>query len=98
VGGVRNSWHLRGRAIAIARRTGVSHAAIAAAFRAAGYTLIESLDEGDHSHFAFGGARSSRPDSPALNAVAPAQQLASEMTDWGIVTVSTRRGRGRAGR
>ena len=54
VGGVRNSWHLSGRAIDIARRPGVRHADIAAAFRAAGYALIESLDEGDHSHFAFG--------------------------------------------
>lgn len=53
VGGVRNSWHLSGRAIDIARGPGVSHAQIAAAYRAAGYRLIESLDEGDHSHFAF---------------------------------------------
>jgi hypothetical protein len=56
VGGVRNSFHLSGRAIDIARRAGVSHSAIAAAFRHAGYNLIESLDEGDHSHFAFGSA------------------------------------------
>src|SRR3989337_178954 len=54
VGGVRNSFHLSGRAIDIARRPGVSHGQIAAAFRNAGYRLIESLDEGDHSHFAFG--------------------------------------------
>ena len=45
---------LSGRAIDIARRPGVRHADIAAALRAAGYVLIESLDEGDHSHFAFG--------------------------------------------
>ncbi|MEO7634303.1 MAG: D-Ala-D-Ala carboxypeptidase family metallohydrolase [Sphingomicrobium sp.] len=54
VGGVRNSYHLSGRAIDIARRPGVSHASIAAAYRNAGYALVESLDEGDHSHFAFG--------------------------------------------
>jgi hypothetical protein len=54
VGGVRNSFHLSGRAIDIARRPGVSHSAIAAAYRSAGYHLAESLDEGDHSHFAFG--------------------------------------------
>ena len=54
VGGVRNSFHLSGRAIDIARRPGVRHADIAAALRAAGYVLVESLDEGDHSHFAFG--------------------------------------------
>jgi hypothetical protein len=56
VGGVTNSYHLSGRAIDIARRAGVRHAQIESAYRAAGYRLIESLDEGDHSHFAFGGA------------------------------------------
>ena len=81
VGGVRNSYHLSGRAIDIARRPGVSHTQIAAAFRNAGYHLIESLDEGDHSHFAFGfgGARGPRV------AVAPTK---SELTQWGVVTVS----------
>lgn len=54
VGGAPNSFHLAGRAIDIARRPGVRHADIEAAFRKAGYWLIESLDEGDHSHFAFG--------------------------------------------
>ncbi|WP_438853207.1 D-Ala-D-Ala carboxypeptidase family metallohydrolase, partial [Brevundimonas nasdae] len=59
VGGVANSFHLVGRAIDIARRPGVRHADIAASFRNAGFILIESLDEGDHSHFAFalGGVR-----------------------------------------
>jgi hypothetical protein len=56
VGGMPNSYHLRGRAIDIARRPGVSHSQIATVLRAAGYNLIESLDEGDHSHFAFGPA------------------------------------------
>lgn len=54
VGGVPNSFHLHGRAIDIARRPGVRHAQLEAAFRKAGYQIIESLDEGDHSHFAFG--------------------------------------------
>ena len=54
VGGAPNSFHLAGRAIDIARRPGVRHADIEAAFRKAGFWLIESLDEGDHSHFAFG--------------------------------------------
>ena len=54
VGGVANSYHLQGRAIDIARRPGVTHAQIAAALHRAGLTMIESLDEGDHSHFAFG--------------------------------------------
>jgi hypothetical protein len=40
----------------------VSHARIAAALTAAGFRLIESLDEGSHSHFAFGPiARRSTP-------------------------------------
>jgi hypothetical protein len=54
VGGAENSYHLHGRAIDIARRPGVRHAEIDLAYRKAGYVLIESLDEGDHSHFAFG--------------------------------------------
>lgn len=68
VGGVRNSYHLVGRAIDIARRPGVRHYQIAAALRAAGYVLVESLDEGDHSHFAFGSGY-----VPTM----PAQQIAS---------------------
>ncbi|MBW0144411.1 D-Ala-D-Ala carboxypeptidase family metallohydrolase [Sphingomicrobium clamense] len=55
VGGAPNSYHLRNRAIDIARRPGVTHRQIDAAYRAAGYRLVESLDEGDHSHFAFAG-------------------------------------------
>ena len=57
VGGVQNSYHLSGRAIDIARRPGVTHRQIDAALRMAGYNLVESLDEGDHSHFAFGTAK-----------------------------------------
>jgi hypothetical protein len=53
VGGAPNSFHLSGRAIDIARRPGVRHAQVDAAFRKAGFVLLESLDEGDHSHLAF---------------------------------------------
>ncbi len=53
VGGVPNSWHLFGRAMDIARRPGVRHAEVAAELRRQGFHLLESLDEGDHSHFAF---------------------------------------------
>ena len=56
VGGVANSYHLQGRAIDVARKPGVSHDQIVAALRRAGYVMIESLDEGDHSHFAFAAA------------------------------------------
>jgi hypothetical protein len=53
VGGVPNSYHLLDRAIDVARRPGVTHRQIEAALRKAGYQLVESLDEVDHSHFAF---------------------------------------------
>lgn len=82
VGGVRNSFHLSGRAIDIARRPGVSHAQIAAAFRNAGYYLIESLDEGDHSHFAFG----SVPRMMMARAYKPAGQ--GNATQWRVVTAA----------
>ena len=63
VGGVHNSYHLSGQAIDIARRLGVSHGQIVAAYRNAGYAMIEALDEGDHTHLAFGTphARGPRP-------------------------------------
>jgi hypothetical protein len=70
VGGVPNSYHLRGAAIDVARKPGVSHRQIAAALHAAGLSLIESLDEGDHSHFAFG------PVMPA-NRLSPSQPAAA---------------------
>jgi hypothetical protein len=79
VGGVPNSYHLRGRAIDIARRPGVSHSQIAAAYRAAGYSLAESLDEGDHSHFAFGPPKRLGPQ-PQMVAV-----KSGEKTEWRIV-------------
>src|SRR3954465_1909553 len=62
VGGVPNSYHLLGRAIDIVRRKGITHHQIQAAVRGAGYSLIEPLDEGHHSHFAF---------APSVAAVAP---------------------------
>ena len=85
VGGVRNSFHLSGRAIDIARRRGVTHGQIAAAYRNAGYYLIESLDEGDHSHFAFGSApRRSIPIARPAE-----QQAGSSGTNWRIVTAAS---------
>ena len=81
VGGVANSYHLRGKAIDIARRPGVSHWQVAAAFRSAGYSLAESLDEGDHSHFAFG--------TPRRRSIQPQAQMVAvksgEKTEWRIV-------------
>ena len=84
VGGVRNSWHLSGRAIDIARRPGVTHAQIAVAFRNAGYHLMESLDEGDHSHFAFGGSGGRYVSS--AQTVRSASAAAS--TQWKIVSAA----------
>jgi hypothetical protein len=83
VGGVPNSYHTHGRAIDIARRPGVSHWQIAAAFRAAGYRLIESLDEGDHSHFAFAFGPLARPAEIA------AKPKSQEVTTWGVVTAAS---------
>ena len=81
VGGVRNSFHLVGRAIDIARRSGVRHADIEAAYRRAGFTLVESLDEGDHSHFAFGSGR------PAPRFLTPAiTTAATSETKWRMVS------------
>ena len=81
VGGVANSYHLSNRAIDIARRPGVRHGQIAAAYRDAGYSLAESLDEGDHSHFAFG--------PPKRRSIRPQAQMVSvksgEKTEWRII-------------
>jgi len=53
---------------------------IAAALQRAGFVMVESLDEGDHSHFAFGfGGSGTRV------AAMPEKQ---ELTKWGVVTVS----------
>ena len=75
---MRNSYHLSGRAIDIARRAGVRHAEIEAAYRSAGYQLVEFLDEGDHSHFAFG-----RAESAAFAAKSTGQE--SGGTKWRMV-------------
>ena len=80
VGGVANSYHLSNRAIDIARRPGVSHRQIAAAYRNAGYSLAESLDEGDHSHFAFGAPKHRTSSQPRMVAV-----QSGEKTEWRIV-------------
>jgi hypothetical protein len=88
VGGVRNSYHLSGRAIDIARRPGVSHAQIAASLRAAGYRLIESLDEGDHSHFAFGFGLGQRLQNAAAIAA-----KSGEVTTWHMVYAPSGSGR-----
>jgi hypothetical protein len=69
VGGVPNSYHLLDRAIDVARRPGVTHQQIDAALRRSGYNLVESLDEHDHSHFAFAALPGSPSKMPAPAAV-----------------------------
>src|SRR4051794_20649343 len=82
VGGVPNSYHLLGRAIDVVRRRGITHHQIEAALRGAGYSLIESLDEGDHSHFAFGPPATVEPPKSAVpeapTSPAPPKLLADE--------------------
>ena len=85
VGGVPNSYHLQGRALDVVRRRDVSHWEIASALRQAGFHLIESLDEGDHSHFAFGRASGERLNLPSRDQ--------HELTNWGIVEVRNTAGR-----
>ena len=80
VGGVANSYHLSNRAIDIARRPGVSHGQIVAAYRNAGYSLAEALDEGDHTHIAFGTPRQRRAAQPQMVEV-----KSGEKTEWRIV-------------
>ena len=74
VGGVPTSYHLVGRAVDVQRRFGVTHFMLHAALTKAGFVLIESLDEGDHSHFAFGRPVAfSRADTRAKTMVASSE-------------------------
>ena len=80
VGGVRNSYHLIGRAIDVVPRAGVRHTDIETELRNAGFYLLESLDEGDHSHFAFDTGRV----APSFRSAAAPRR---EVTRWRIVSV-----------
>jgi hypothetical protein len=75
VGGVPNSYHLLDRAIDIARRPGVTHQQIEAALRRAGFNLVESLDERDHSHFAFAAVPQSALAQPGTPQAPPPKAL-----------------------
>jgi hypothetical protein len=80
VGGATNSYHLLGNAIDVQRRPGVTHQALDAALRRAGYLMAESIDEVDHSHFAFLPGRITPVrvlgTSPAAPVAAPSKVLA----------------------
>lgn len=65
VGGVPNSYHLKGQAIDIARNKGIKHSDIVKAYRDAGFNIVEQIDEGDHTHIAFGGGPQHR-DTTAM--------------------------------
>lgn len=78
VGGVPDSYHLLGRAIDIVRRSGITHAQIAAALRAAGYVIVESLDEGGHSHFAFASAPQQANQAPKQSVAAIKPRVMSD--------------------
>ncbi|GAA4017360.1 hypothetical protein GCM10022280_15710 [Sphingomonas swuensis] len=88
VGGVPNSWHLQGRAIDIARHPSVRHSEIAAELRRNGLYLIESLDEGDHSHFAF--ASGPLPSSRRRSIADQIAETRAEASYFRFVTVPAR--------
>ena len=71
VGGMPNSYHLVNQAIDVARRPGISHLQVEAALKRAGYRLVESLDERDHSHFAFGPAVTAKAAGKTVGSLPP---------------------------
>jgi hypothetical protein len=83
VGGAVNSFHLIGQAMDVARRPGVTHLQLESALRTAGLQLAESLDEGDHSHFAFGSSTpsSSRTRSQAAPAIAQSREIVASAAE-----------------
>jgi hypothetical protein len=87
VGGVKNSHHLSGRAIDIARGKGVTHKQLERAYRRAGFDIIESLDEGDHSHFAF---RFSKSKPKVETDASPVDLSFKDITPEQIDAISTR--------
>lgn len=87
VGGARNSYHLRNRAIDLVLRPGVSHREVDRAFRAAGYRLVESLDEGDHSHFAFGNGLAIKQDPTETRPAVQMVTTGPRPTDFRIITM-----------
>lgn len=80
VRGAANSYHLRGQALDVVPGAGVRHTDIEVALRRAGFRLVESLDEGDHSHFAFDAA----PARPTIFQTAAVER--KTVARWRMVT------------
>jgi hypothetical protein len=80
VGGVPNSAHLSGQALDIAKTAGMSLAKIRDAFREAGVSIRELLDEGDHFHVAWGKA-SNTAQTAARSAKKAEDDLSQSLAD-----------------
>ncbi len=78
VGGVPNSFHVKGQALDIAKTAGITLGKIVKAFEAQGVRLIEKLDEGDHFHIAFGKRGGSGPSAETLAKRAAAAAIEAE--------------------
>jgi len=74
VGGVPNSYHLRGEAVDIVPPAGVSFEQFRAQLQSSGLPVTELINEGDHWHWAFGGKG---PQVVAQGAPKPAGRMAT---------------------
>lgn len=81
VGGVPNSFHVKGQALDIAKTAGMTLGKIVQAFEKAGVHLIEKLDEGDHFHVAFGKRGRAGPSDETLAKRAEAARVAAEQRE-----------------
>jgi hypothetical protein len=87
VGGVANSFHVKGQAIDIAKTAGLTLGKIVQAFEKEGVKLIEKLDEGDHFHIAF--ARRSGPKGKDPQALADAAERREQAFDNQLASINS---------
>ena len=78
VGGVPNSFHVKGQAVDIAKTAGMTLGKIIKAFEKEGVSLIEKLDEGDHFHIAWSKRGGNGPSEETLAKRAMAAALEAE--------------------